>query len=169
MSIRLASLLALAAACHAPSAPRPPSPEPAQAAPERARPYVGLTTSGGAHVSVRVEIAASAEARRVGLMNRRELGTDDGMLFVFERDQPLTFWMHDTLIPLDMIFVREDGTVQGIVENATPQTDTPRAVPGYSRYVLEVNGGWAAAHGVRAGDRVELSAALEALGTRVEP
>jgi uncharacterized membrane protein (UPF0127 family) len=76
------------------------------------------------------------------------------MLFLFADTAERSFWMKSTLIPLDMVFVDEGGTIVGIVERAEPRTLTPRTVGKPSRYVLEVNGGWAASHGVRAGDRV---------------
>lgn len=157
MRTALAVLVALVA-CHSAAAPQ----RPAAPAPSAQRSRVGVVSHDGGRHAVAVELATSEEGRRQGLMFREKLAADDGMLFVFDREQPLTFWMHNTLIPLDMVFIHTDGTVTGVVENAAPQTDTPRGVPGTSRYVLEVNGGWCAAHGVRAGDRVELSEALEA-------
>jgi uncharacterized membrane protein (UPF0127 family) len=80
---------------------------------------------------------------------------DHGMIFVFRESNHNTFWMHNTLIPLDMIFIREDKTILGIVRNATPETDDGRSVPGDSLYVLEVNGGWCQRHNVNDGDRVD--------------
>ncbi len=94
------------------------------------------TRTGARHV-VAVELARTDAERERGLMFRRELALDAGMLFLFDESVPHQFWMKNTLIPLDMIFIGED-----------------RAVGAPSRYVLEVNGGWSAAHGVRAGDRV---------------
>ena len=74
------------------------------------------------------------------------------MLFLFEESAPHGFWMKNTLIPLDMIFIGEDGRIVGIVESATPGSTALRDVGAPSRYVLEVNGGWSAARGVRPGD-----------------
>ena len=76
------------------------------------------------------------------------------MLFLFDREQDHAFWMENTLIPLDMIFIDDGGRIVGIVERAEPLTRTPRRVDGPSRFVLEVNGGWSKAHGVAKGDRV---------------
>jgi uncharacterized membrane protein (UPF0127 family) len=87
-------------------------------------------------------------------MFREKLADDEGMLFVFPASAVQSFWMKNTLIPLDMIFIGEDLTVVGVVERAEPHSLTPRYVPTPSRYVLEVNGGWSAARGVAAGDRV---------------
>jgi uncharacterized membrane protein (UPF0127 family) len=125
---------------------------------------VGIYTRDGARLGVRVELALTASEQSQGLMHRRELAEDAGMLFVFDEDRPHTFWMRNTLIPLDMLFVRADGTIAGIVESAAPQTDAPRRVGEPSRYVLEVNGGWCAAHGVGAGDRIDLEEALREAG-----
>ena len=156
----------LLAACHSSQPPRAPTPSPAPgtaAAGEPPRPLVGIFTRGGDRHGVHVELAVTESEQRKGLMHRRELGADTGMLFVFAEDRTHTFWMHDTLIALDMLFVRADGTIAGIVESAAPQTDTPRKVGEPTRYVLEVNGGWCAAHGVGVGDRIDLDEALRAV------
>lgn len=100
---------------------------------------------------VRVEIARNDQQRARGLMFRRELARDHGMLFIFDETSEHSFWMHNTLIPLDLIFLGDDRKVVGVVANAAPQTDTARAVKEPSRYVVEVSGGEAAAHGVGAG------------------
>jgi hypothetical protein len=87
-------------------------------------------------------------------MFRTSLAEDAGMLFLFDESAEHTFWMANTFVALDMIFVDDDGRIVGLVERAEPGTTTARTVGVPSRYVLEVNGGWAKAHGVRAGDRV---------------
>ena len=74
-------------------------------------------------------------------------------MFISENERPHVFWMKNTLIPLDMIFIAEDGRVVGVVKRATPGDLAARSA-GPSRYVLEVNVGWADAHGVGPGDRV---------------
>jgi uncharacterized membrane protein (UPF0127 family) len=86
-------------------------------------------------------------------MFRERLGDGDGMLFVFGAEDEHAFWMKNTLIPLDMIFVDSQRRVAGVVANATPGSLEPRSA-GRSRWVLEVPGGWAAARGVARGDRV---------------
>jgi uncharacterized membrane protein (UPF0127 family) len=110
------------------------------------------TASGGRH-RVAVEIARTDRERAKGLMYRSSLGRDAGMLFLFDETAEHGFWMKNTLIPLDMIFIGEDGRVVGIVARAVPGDLSTRSA-GPSRYVLEVNGGWAEAHGVAPGDRV---------------
>jgi uncharacterized membrane protein (UPF0127 family) len=118
-----------------------------------AQPRLVLESPSGRSSAVRLEIARTPAELERGLMFRREMGSDDGMLFVFGETADHTFWMKDTYLPLDMIFMDAGGTVVGIVEGAEPLTTTPRRVGAPSRYVLEVNGGWSAAHGVAAGDR----------------
>ncbi len=102
---------------------------------------------------VRVEIAATDETRRRGLMRRRELAPDHGMLFIFDSSGEHAFWMHDTLLSLDLIFLGEDRRAVGVVERAEPRTDTLRTVHKPSRYVVEVGAGEAAAHAVGPGTR----------------
>lgn len=87
-------------------------------------------------------------------MFRRSLEPDHGMIFLFDTTTEHGFWMHNTFIALDLIFVGEDRKVVGVVENAAPQTDTVRTVHEPSRYVIEVSGGEAAAHAVGSGAKV---------------
>jgi hypothetical protein len=104
---------------------------------------------------VQVEIADTAATRELGLMYRQRLPPDAGMLFIFKQPEHLTFWMKNTEIPLDMIFAAADGRVDGIVANAEPFSEAELSVPGDSRYVLEVNGGFASHHGIKQGDRLK--------------
>jgi len=100
----------------------------------------------------RVEIADDAAERNRGLMYREEMAPGAGMLFVYPTPQPaVSFWMRNTLIPLDMLFFDESGRLVSLHENARPQDDTP--IPGGSgiRFVLEVNGGIAGGLGVSEG------------------
>jgi uncharacterized membrane protein (UPF0127 family) len=123
-----------------------------------AAPRVIVESPSGRSASVRVEVARTDPERERGLMFRRELGADDGMLFVFPESSDHVFWMKNTFVALDMIFLSVDdedgGVVVGIVANAEPMTTTPRGVGVPSRFVLEVNGGWSATHGLARGDRV---------------
>jgi uncharacterized membrane protein (UPF0127 family) len=158
MTPRLARLgpvltLAVALAC----APRPAT-EPVAAArsPRDApAPRVVVVTAAGARLPVTVELARSDEEQARGLMYRRELAPEAGMLFLFSETRPRSFWMKNTLLPLDMLFIDDGGRVAGLIERAEPLTTSPQDPGVPSRYVLEVNGGWAARHGVRPGDRVE--------------
>lgn len=104
---------------------------------------------------VRVEIAADSELRARGLMFRDHLEPGRGMLFLFPRDEVLSFWMKNCRISLDMIFIDSSRRIVGIVENAPPCRFDP--CPSYgpdalARYVLEVAGGQAGAHGLKKGD-----------------
>ena len=106
-------------------------------------------------VAFNVEVALHARGAARGLMFRKQLAPDAGMLFVFEFARQQTFWMKNTLIPLDMIFIGADRRIVGIVENAEPQTTTERRVDAQSQYVLEIGGGLSARLGIRAGQTVE--------------
>jgi uncharacterized membrane protein (UPF0127 family) len=117
-------------------------------------PRVVVETAAGGRHAVAVEIARTDAQRARGLMDRASLADDAGMLFLFEETADHSFWMKNTLISLDMIFIDEEGRVVGVVERAVPRTLTPRSVGAPSRYVLEVVGGWARARGVGPGDRV---------------
>ena len=114
---------------------------------------VHIATPGGP-VNVTVEVVSTPKAIEKGLMFREHLDADAGMLFLLGKEQDWPFWMHNTLIPLDMIFIRRDMTVAGVVAKAEPKTDSLRKVGEPSLYVLEVNGGYCAAHGVIANAKV---------------
>ena len=111
----------------------------------------------GGDTRIALEIAATPAERERGLMYRSSLAEGRGMLFVFERDEDHEFWMKNTLIPLDMIFIAADGQVVGIHADARPLSTAGIGVGRPSRYVLEVPGGYAARRGVATGDRVEFS------------
>jgi uncharacterized protein len=108
---------------------------------------------GGSHL-VEVEVAANDTARQRGLMWRTALPAGKGMLFIFPRTQVNSFWMRNTLIPLDMAFISEDGVIVGIVANAQPKSLVSRGVSTPSKYVLEVPGGWFEKVGIRPGSKV---------------
>jgi len=108
---------------------------------------------GGVH-RVEVEVAATPQSRQRGLMWRTELADGKGMLFLFPRQEVQGFWMRNTLIPLDMLFITSDLRVAGIVSRAVPRTLDSRSVGVPSQYVLEVPGGWAEKVGVRKGGAV---------------
>ncbi len=106
-------------------------------------------------IPVRVEVADSPEERRQGLMFRETLPADGGMLFVFEREQVLSFWMKDTTIPLSIAFVSRDGEIVD-VQNMEPLDErTFHQSPRPALYALEMNRGWFGRHEVAVGDRVE--------------
>ncbi len=122
--------------------------------PARPQARVVVETASGARHPVAVELARTDAERSRGLMHRASLADEAGMLFLFDETAEHGFWMKDTLIPLDMIFIGDDGRIVGVVERAAPRSTESRSVGAPSRYVLEVNGGWTRARGVKAGDRV---------------
>ena len=103
-------------------------------------------------IDFKVELADDPVERAVGLMNRESLPRLSGMLFVYMRPQTLTFWMRNTLIPLDMIFVDPDGRIAHIHENAVPLDETPISGGPGRIAVLEINGGLARKFGLEVGD-----------------
>ncbi len=115
---------------------------------------VEVETGCGDWIPVKVEIAATRESKTRGLMHREKLPEGHGMLFVFRYLEVRAFWMKNTLIPLDMIFIGAGGRIVGIVHEAEPLSPVSRSVGIPSRYVLEVRGGWAAEKGVGEGHRV---------------
>jgi len=118
-------------------------------------PRVVLSASNGTQlISVNVELARTPGQREFGLMYRAHLDEDAGMLFIFPAAEPLKFWMKHTEIPLDMIFADSSAVVVGIVANATPYSERPIGPDTPALYVLEVNGGFCARHGVHNGDRM---------------
>jgi uncharacterized protein len=112
-----------------------------------------IVTAAGTR-DFQVEIARDEASRARGLMDRRFMPADHGMLFEFDREAPEAFWMKDTYIPLDMIFISRAGIVTNIAANAEPLSE--RAIPSGPpcMAVLELNGGAAARIGLRVGDRV---------------
>ena len=116
-------------------------------------PTVYLHTPRG-DIAVEVEVVDTWPKIEKGLMYREQLGADAGMLFKMGYENDHAFYMRNTLIPLDMIFIKKDLTIAGIVENAEPKTEKLRKVGVPSLYVLEVNGGYTRSHGVIAGARV---------------
>ena len=115
---------------------------------------------GGSH-RLTVEIADTTPLRTRGLMWRNDLPDGTGMLFIFPTEVVQSFWMRNTLIPLDMLFIDKSMRVVGVVQWAEPRTLTSRTVGKPSLYVLEVPGGWASRYGVRAGSTVELEGPLK--------
>jgi uncharacterized membrane protein (UPF0127 family) len=135
-----------------------PSNQAAAPAPHKAPSGLDLVTlnvegHGRSHVFT-VEMARTSAQQELGLMNRHGLGPDAGMLFPFDPPRPASFWMRNTLIPLDMIFIRPDGTIARVAANTVPMSETPVAVAEPMTAVLEINGGRAAQLGIGEGDRV---------------
>lgn len=108
---------------------------------------------------IKVEIADNYQSRMVGLMNRTSLLEESGMLFIFEEQGFLNFWMKNTLIPLDMIFINQEGVIEHIAKNVQPCRGLDEDCPKISsvkpvRYVVEVNGSMADKWGIEVGDKI---------------
>lgn len=112
-----------------------------------------IASKSGVHV-FSVELAVTDEERARGLMYRRSLPDSYGMLFDFKRDQDVSFWMHNTYVSLDMIFIRGDGRILRIAENTEPESDKLIPSGGPVRFVLEVVAGTAKKLGIQPGDHV---------------
>lgn len=123
-------------------------------APRPAEVHAVFTSPDGRRSEFWLEVADTPQARARGLMFRRDLAPDRGMVFVFPRDDIQTFYMKNTYIPLDMIFVGSDLRVVGVVEDARPLTLDIRSVDRPSRYVVEVRAFTAAARGIVPGSTV---------------
>jgi uncharacterized membrane protein (UPF0127 family) len=113
-----------------------------------------ITSSGHEH-RFTVEVASTAEQQAMGLMYRNKLAPDRGMVFPFDPPRDASFWMRNTLIPLDMIFVRADGTIANIAENTVPYSEEPVYSDGPVKAVLEIAGGRSAELGIKPGDKVK--------------
>lgn len=104
---------------------------------------------------IEVEPALKDSVRQMGLMYRKKLETNRGMLFIFSKQEQRSFWMKNTYIPLDIIFIDSNRKVINIVEKATPLTDTSRHSEGPAQYVVEVNAGLAKTWGIVKGSTLE--------------
>ncbi|MEM8937403.1 MAG: DUF192 domain-containing protein [Pseudomonadota bacterium] len=114
---------------------------------------LSIETSEGVHAFT-VEVATENKERQVGLMFRTELADDAGMLFDFRPAKRVSMWMKNTLIPLDMAFIDDDGTITRITAETTPRSLQPLPSGGRVAAVLEVRGGLLAELGVKVGDKV---------------
>lgn len=124
-------------------------------------PTISIATPRGL-ATVTIEVAMTPAEIERGLMYRDHLPYDAGMLFVMgSAAVGRAFWMLNTFIPLDIIFIGPDWTVTGVIPNAEPHTGTLRSINQPSAYVLEVNGGWAAAHQIAASAKVHPGYAMQ--------
>ena len=109
--------------------------------------------TAGMH-SIDAQLAATSEQRQVGLMFRKDMPQHEGMIFVFEQASQQCFWMKNTLLPLSAAFVADDGTIVNI-EDMKPQTLDSHCSAKPVRYVLEMNKGWFAKKGIKAGSKLQ--------------
>jgi uncharacterized membrane protein (UPF0127 family) len=114
-----------------------------------------LEKAGGGEVPIRAEMARTEEERAAGLMHRKKLPDGEGMLFIFDRDRILSFWMKDTLIPLSIAFIGYNGRILEIRDMRPRDLSTVRSGRA-ARYALEVPQGWFEREGLYAGDRLIL-------------
>ena len=146
-----------------PSTPPPPAraAEQCPVAPEPAPnlPTGSITfTDAPGQPTVNVEVARQSEHRSRGLMYRTRLGAQQGMLFSWPDERIRSFWMRNTCLPLDMLFVAQDGTIVGILEQIPPLSKESRSVPCPAAHVIEVNAGWSRQNGIEPGQKVQIDA-----------
>lgn len=110
--------------------------------------------AGGKVLKFTVELASTAREQEIGLMHRNTMAEDHGMLFDFHEVRRASFWMRNTFIPLDMIFIRANGEIEAIKDNAVPHSEVPIGPQAPVRAVLELVGGAAQKMGIKPGDRV---------------
>jgi uncharacterized membrane protein (UPF0127 family) len=123
-----------------------------------ARTVVRIETPSGRAHRFEVYVARSDRERMQGLMFVESLPADEGMLFPYDPPRPAAMWMKNTLIPLDMVFIRADGTVANVITDAAPQSLDSRPSEGPVAFVLELNGGTASRLGIGPGARMHLDA-----------
>jgi uncharacterized protein len=116
------------------------------------RQALAIVTDGGER-NFMVEIADDNRARALGLMFRRSMPDDEGMLFDFFQEEPASFWMRNTYISLDMLFIKADGTIESIAKRTTPLSERSVQSKSPVRYVLEINGGLSDTLGIKPGDK----------------
>lgn len=152
------ALAMVLAACspHAADGKTPPASQAAATHPVSGLAVVPLTvTHGSKRHAFRVEVARTGPEQARGLMFRTAMGADEGMIFPMNPPRDAAFWMKNTVIPLDIIFVGTDGRILNIAANAVPYSEQPLPSAGAVKAVLELNGGRAAKLGIVPGDRVE--------------
>lgn len=123
----------------------------AQVVPQPKLPTVQL--SAGMH-NIVAEVANSPAQRSMGMMMRTEMAVHEGMLFVFEEASPQCFWMRNTLLPLSIAFIADDGTIVNLAD-MQPKSDASHCSKQPVRYALEMNQGWFAKRGIKAGFRLK--------------
>jgi len=154
--LALGTLLVAAASAFAQTEAPSGQETPAATEPQTSQsPVSTIVNSLGERIPVQVEIADTDAERQTGLSGRTTLAEDAGMLFVFDQEQPLSFWMKDTLIPLSIAYISADGRIVDI-QDMQPLDETPHPSAEPAQYALEVNQGFFTERGVAVGDTVEL-------------
>ncbi len=141
--LTLAALLALVSPLSAPAQ-----------VPEQGQPQQLQTTTltAGMHL-IRAQVAATSRQREIGLMFRRDMPVNDGMLFIFDEPQQQCFWMRNTLLPLTIAFLADDGSIVNMAD-MQPLTENSHCSTRPVRYVLEMNQGWFAKRGIKPGFKI---------------
>jgi len=159
--IRLWGLAAMALAACSPGVARQEAGIPASEARSARHPVSGLpvidlvVSRENVRHAFRVELAKSGQEQAQGLMFREQMGADEGMIFPMEPPRMTAFWMKNTVIPLDILFIGADGRISNIAANTVPYSLDPVFSAGPVKAVLELNGGRASRLGIAPGDRVE--------------
>ena len=122
----------------------------AQSGPQPKLPTIPLTA--GMHV-IQAELATTPTQQMIGMMQRRSMGANEGMLFVYDAPAPLCLWMRNTLIPLTIAFIGDDGRIVGLAD-MQPLDETSHCTPEPVRFALEMNQGWFKKRGLKKGDRL---------------
>jgi len=117
-------------------------------------PRVVISTTSGKDLALRVEVADGPEKRALGLQYRTELADDQGMLFLFPSATAQSFWMKNTPLPLDMIFIGSNLKIVGIIHQTVPFSTATLSVPAPSQFVLEIKGGISRRSGIEVGNTV---------------
>ncbi len=118
------------------------------------RTIVTISTPGKKRVVIEAQVALTLAQQAKGLMFRRTLPQDEGMLFIYDNERELGFYMANCYLPLDMIFLDRDRKVVGIIKEAVPMDRTIRSIGRPAQYVLEVNGGFTSRHGIGVGTEI---------------
>lgn len=114
-----------------------------------------LKATGDTIRKIDIEIADIESERTIGLMHRRSMPDTQGMLFIFEREEPRSFWMRNTLIGLDILYIKEDGTIESIAKYCVPKSEKSIPSRGPALYVLELIEGFCDIYGVEVGDKID--------------
>lgn len=154
--IQLASVARISGAAVAALLLLSPAPHEAGATALEKQP-LGFVTQAGRH-GITVEVADSEAERNTGLMFRRTLGDDEGMIFLYPEDGPISMWMKNTYLSLDMIFVRKDGVIHHIQEDTEPFSEAIIGSGGDVRAVIEMKAGSVRRLGLKTGDKVDYPA-----------
>ncbi len=113
-----------------------------------------IMRADGGELSLKVEVAVSPEQKQYGLMNRHQIDDDAGMIFVWDDDRMVSMWMKNTYVPLDMLFVRNDGAIVKIITNAEPLNLTNLSSGQTVRAVVELKAGAVQRYGIKQGDKI---------------